>query len=154
MVPDSRRYVPGTNVLETTWHTPTGWLTVHDMLVMGPPDITQRRADYKLVPGDAAAKGTLLRIAKCFGGRVEMLVDCMPMFDYGANVGAWSYDGDGYDRVQVEGRRARARAPELASRSASSARAPTAGPRSSTASPEFVALVLDGRRTHDRRRAR
>src|SRR6478752_3811321 len=79
MVPDSRRYVPGTNVLETTWHTPTGWLTVHDMLVMGPPDITQRRDGYKLVPGDATAKGTLLRIAKCFGGRVEMVVSCMPM---------------------------------------------------------------------------
>src|SRR5262245_16875632 len=30
--PDHRRYVPGTNVLETTWHTPTGWLTVHDLL--------------------------------------------------------------------------------------------------------------------------
>ncbi len=57
MVPDSRRYVPGTNVLETTWHTPTGWLTVHDMLVMGPPDITQRREDYKLVPGDADREG-------------------------------------------------------------------------------------------------
>lgn len=23
-VPNQRRYVPGTNVLETTWHTPTG----------------------------------------------------------------------------------------------------------------------------------
>jgi hypothetical protein len=36
-VPDQRRYVPGTNVLETTWHTPSGWITVHDLLVMGPP---------------------------------------------------------------------------------------------------------------------
>ena len=35
-VPNQRRYVPGTNVLETTWHTPTGWLTVHDLLVVGP----------------------------------------------------------------------------------------------------------------------
>jgi alpha,alpha-trehalase len=103
MVPDSRRYVPGTNVLETTWHTPTGWLTVHDMLVMGPPDISQRRGDYKLVPGDAAAQGTLLRIAKCFGGRVEMVLNCLPMFDYGENVGAWTYDGEGYDRALVEG---------------------------------------------------
>src|SRR3954463_6343366 len=31
--PAPRRYVPGTMVLETTWHTATGWLTVKDMLV-------------------------------------------------------------------------------------------------------------------------
>ena len=35
-VPQHRRYVPGTMVLETTWQTPTGWMTVHDLLVMGP----------------------------------------------------------------------------------------------------------------------
>lgn len=99
MVPDSRRYVPGTNVLETTWHTPTGWLTIRDMLVMGPPDIGQRRSEYKRVPGDAVAQGTLLRIATCFGGRVEILVNCLPLFDYGRTVGDWSYDGSGYDRL-------------------------------------------------------
>ena len=27
-VPQHRRYVPGTMVLETTWQTPTGWMTV------------------------------------------------------------------------------------------------------------------------------
>src|SRR5438876_516529 len=30
-VPQHRRYVPGTMVLETTWQTPTGWITVHDL---------------------------------------------------------------------------------------------------------------------------
>ena len=35
-VPQHRRYVPGTMVLETTWQTPTGWMTVHDLLVVGP----------------------------------------------------------------------------------------------------------------------
>ena len=35
-VPTQRTYVPGTNVLVTTWHTPGGWLRVHDALVMGP----------------------------------------------------------------------------------------------------------------------
>jgi GH15 family glucan-1,4-alpha-glucosidase len=102
LVPDSRRYIPGTNVLETTWHTPTGWITVKDMLVMGPPDISQRRADYKRVPGDAAAQGTLLRIAHCFGGRVEVVVNCMPMFDYGRTMGEWSYETEGYDRLSVK----------------------------------------------------
>src|SRR5215813_1077857 len=67
-VPDQRRYLPGTNVLETTWHTPSGWLTVHDHLVMGPPRNDERRATWKRVPGDATAQGTLLRIATCFSG--------------------------------------------------------------------------------------
>ena len=35
-VPVARRYVPGTNVLETTWATPTGWVLVHDALSVGP----------------------------------------------------------------------------------------------------------------------
>src|SRR5262249_27186376 len=43
-VPDQRRYLPGTNVLETTWHTPSGWATVHDLLVMGPAPTDVRRA--------------------------------------------------------------------------------------------------------------
>ena len=33
-VPQHRRYVPGTMVLETTWQTQTGWMTVHDLLVV------------------------------------------------------------------------------------------------------------------------
>ena len=35
-VPQQRRYLPGTMVLETTWHTPTGWLIVQDLLVVRP----------------------------------------------------------------------------------------------------------------------
>lgn len=101
MVPDSRRYVPGTKVLETTWHTATGWLTVKDLLVMGPPDIGSRRADYRRVPGDATAQGTLLRMATCFSGRVEVIVNCVPLFDYGRTSAEWSYDGEGYDRLHV-----------------------------------------------------
>jgi alpha,alpha-trehalase len=34
--PHDRRYVPGTMVAETTWHTPTEWMLVKDLLVMGP----------------------------------------------------------------------------------------------------------------------
>ena len=64
-VPNQRRYVPGTNVLETTWHTPTGWLTVWDLLVMGPAPTDERRDGYRRVPGDDTAQGTLLRIATC-----------------------------------------------------------------------------------------
>src|SRR5205807_7071102 len=33
-VPAARRYVPGTNVLETTWMTRMGWLIVRDALLV------------------------------------------------------------------------------------------------------------------------
>ncbi len=34
--PTARAYIPGTNVLETTWKTPNGWIVVRDALTMGP----------------------------------------------------------------------------------------------------------------------
>src|SRR5437763_16654682 len=34
--PTARAYKPGTNVLETTWKTPSGWIVVRDALTMGP----------------------------------------------------------------------------------------------------------------------
>ena len=100
-VPQNRRYVPGTMVLETTWQTPTGWLTVHDLLVMGPAQRDKRRADFYRAPADAGAVGVLLRLATCIGGRVEVLVNCAPRFDYGTTGGTWSYRGDGYESMSV-----------------------------------------------------
>ena len=44
--PSARAYEPGTNVLVTTWKTPSGWVVVRDALTMGPGE--QRG------PGDAA----------------------------------------------------------------------------------------------------
>jgi GH15 family glucan-1,4-alpha-glucosidase len=100
-VPNQRRYVPGTNVLETTWHTPTGWLIVWDLLVVGPAPTDERRDRYRRVPGDTMAQGTLLRIATCCSGRVEVQANCVPQFDYGVTGGEWSYDDGGYERVTV-----------------------------------------------------
>src|SRR5499433_293830 len=34
--PAARSYEPGTNVLVTSWKTPTGWIVVRDALTMGP----------------------------------------------------------------------------------------------------------------------
>ena len=84
-------------MLETTWHTPTGWLTVQDMLVMGPPRRQTAPERLPPPPGDASAQGTLLRIATCFDGEVEVDVNCLPLFDYGRTPGTWSYAGEGYD---------------------------------------------------------
>lgn len=100
-VPQQRRYLPGTMVLETTWHTPTGWMTVQDMLVLGPLE-DKRREGYRRSPGDAISQRTLLRVATCFDGRVELEVNCLPLFDYGRDQGAWKFDGAGYTRAKVE----------------------------------------------------
>ncbi len=75
-VPHQRKYVPGTMALETTWHTPTGWLVVQDFLVIRPVDNDdERRPDYRRAPNDAAATGTLVRVATCIGGRVEVVAN-------------------------------------------------------------------------------
>ena len=100
-VPQNRRYVPGTMVLETTWQTPTGWMTVHDLLVIGPNQSEGRRADYHRAPTDLGAVGALLRIATCISGRVEAVVNCAPLFNYGTAGGTWSYQGDGYEAMTV-----------------------------------------------------
>jgi alpha,alpha-trehalase len=95
-VPQHRRYVPGTMVLETTWQTPTGWLIVQDFLAVGPAKDGARRVDYHRAPTDFGAVGALVRIATCLSGRVEVMVNCAPVFNYGTAGGTWNYQGDGY----------------------------------------------------------
>ena len=100
-VPQQRRYVPGTMVLETTWQTPTGWLVVQDFLAVGPAKAGVRRADYHRAPADFGAVGALVRIATCISGRAELMVNCVPLFNYGTAGGTWSYEGDGYHAMTV-----------------------------------------------------
>jgi alpha,alpha-trehalase len=101
LVPQDRRYVPGTMVLETTWQTPTGWMVVHDLLAIGPTQSDGRRTDYHRAPSDFGAVGALVRIATCISGRVEAVVNCAPLFDYGTTAGTWNYKGDGYDAMTI-----------------------------------------------------
>ena len=101
LVPDQRRYVPGTMVLETTWHTPTGWLVVDDMFVVRPVSDEGRRAGYERVPRVGAGVGTILRTATCISGKVDVAAMCLPMFDYGSTPSTWSYDADGYHSMAV-----------------------------------------------------
>jgi alpha,alpha-trehalase len=100
-VPQQRRYLPGTMVLETTWQTPTGWMTVQDFLAVGPIEDGARRPEYHRAPTDIGAIGALVRIATCISGRVEVMVNCAPLFNYGAAGGTWSYQGEGYDAMTV-----------------------------------------------------
>ncbi len=100
-VPHDRRYVPGTMVVETTWHTPSGWLEVKDLLVMGAAPVDERRDDYRRTPADTIATGTLLRVARCIDGAVDLMIDCSPRFDYGRAGGTTEFSGDGYNAARV-----------------------------------------------------
>jgi GH15 family glucan-1,4-alpha-glucosidase len=100
-VPSHRRYLPGTLVLETTWQTPTGWMQVYDCLVTHRWHGGRRHAHYKRAPGDFVAAGTLLRVATCVDGDVEVTLNCLPIFDYGREPSVWSYAGEGYDAATV-----------------------------------------------------
>jgi GH15 family glucan-1,4-alpha-glucosidase len=100
-VPSHRRYLPGSLVLETTWQTPTGWLQVYDCLVTQRWHGGRRHAHYKRAPGDFVAAGTLLRVATCVDGDIEVIVNCLPAFDYGKEPGMWSYAGEGYDAATI-----------------------------------------------------
>jgi len=95
-VPAQRRYLPGTVVLETTWSTPTGWLVICDALVMAKWDGAERIPGQRRPPADYAATGVLLRTATCIAGQVDVMLDCMPLYDYGREPGTWSYSGAGY----------------------------------------------------------
>jgi alpha,alpha-trehalase len=103
VVPHQRRYLPGTMVLETTWHTPSGWLVVTDLMVIREVEVDERRPGYRRAPTDSSASGVLLRTAKCLSGRVEIDVACVPLFEYGVTTGQWSYEGDGYRSLSVHG---------------------------------------------------
>ena len=109
-VPSQRRYIPGTLVLETTWHTPTGWLVVTDALVVGPWRDGSRSDRYQRAPSDRVAQGVMVRTATCIDGRAEVVLNCLPLFDYGTAQATWSYQGDDYSHAVAQ---APGGAPEL-----------------------------------------
>jgi alpha,alpha-trehalase len=88
IVPISRRYVPGTLVVETTWVTETGWVVVRDALTI---------AEWARSGGAGSRPDTahesdrsLLRTMTCIDGHVEMEMECEPRFDYGREAARWS----------------------------------------------------------------
>ena len=72
----TRRYLPGTNVLETTFRMPSGTLVLIDFFAYRVPD-----------PGEDAHSAhpdhQLIRIARCTEGEVAVKVKIVPRFDYG-----------------------------------------------------------------------
>ena len=93
IVPISRRYVPGTLVIETTWVTDSGWVVVKDALTIadwvpaGGGDETDRRGRPQTAH---ESDRSLLRTITCIDGEVEMEMECLPRFDYGLGGARWS----------------------------------------------------------------
>jgi len=96
-VPTQRSYVPGTNVMTTTWHTPSGWLLVHDALTMGSRHGADLVTPHTRPPADDDAEHLLVRLVECLDGSVEVELVCEPAFDYGREPAGWSLvDEDGH----------------------------------------------------------
>jgi GH15 family glucan-1,4-alpha-glucosidase len=96
-VPASRRYLPGTMILETSWGTPTGWIIIRDVLLIGPwHHARDRSATYRRTPNDYEAEHILLRTVRCVSGEVQTVMDCEPVFDYGRRPAQWEYTGPSY----------------------------------------------------------
>src|SRR3954467_13268027 len=89
-VPTHRSYVPGTNVMTTTWHTPSGWLLVHDALTMGPRRGRDTVTPHPRPPADDDADHLLVRTVECLEGSVEIELVCEPAFDYGRVPAKWT----------------------------------------------------------------
>jgi GH15 family glucan-1,4-alpha-glucosidase len=93
--PAERVYQPGTNILVTSWKTPTGWVEVRDALTMGPTDHEDQVTPHTRPPADDDADHMLVRVVECLDGHVEMDLVCEPAFDYGRTPAEWTItDGD------------------------------------------------------------
>jgi GH15 family glucan-1,4-alpha-glucosidase len=88
--PAARAYEPGTHVLETTWHTRTGWVVVRDALTMGPRQGEDRVTPHTRPPADHDADHLLVRTVTCIDGRAEIELVCEPVFDYGRTLAEWT----------------------------------------------------------------
>jgi alpha,alpha-trehalase len=93
--PTTRIYEPGTNVLATTWKSPSGWILVRDALTISPRDHEDKITPHTRPPSDYDADHLLVRTVLCLEGRVEVELICEPVFDYGRVPAEWSaVEGD------------------------------------------------------------
>ncbi|MFZ0091582.1 MAG: glycoside hydrolase family 15 protein [Solirubrobacteraceae bacterium] len=90
MVPSDRHYVPGTNVMVTTWKSPGGWIEVRDALTMGPTTHEDSVTPHTRPPADEDADHMLVRTVRCLEGEVEVELICEPAFDYGRVPAEWA----------------------------------------------------------------
>jgi alpha,alpha-trehalase len=101
--PTARVYVPGTNVLETTWKTPNGWVVVREALTLGPWDQEDEITPHTRPPADDDADHMLVRTVECIEGSVEVELICEPAFDYGRTPAEWTAVDGGRQAADATG---------------------------------------------------
>jgi alpha,alpha-trehalase len=101
--PTARAYEPGTNILTTTWKTPTGWIMVRDALTIGPWSHEDQITPHTRPPADDDADHMLVRTVECFDGTVEVELVCEPAFDYGRTPGEWTLVDGGSSAAEATG---------------------------------------------------
>src|SRR5271167_2114234 len=89
-VPAGRRYIPGTNVLETTWMTQQGWVVVRDALTIGEWHDNKEGTSHTRPPTDYDADHVFVRTVECIQGQVQIEMVCEPMLAYGAQPATWT----------------------------------------------------------------
>jgi alpha,alpha-trehalase len=99
--PVSRRYHPGTNVLETTWMTGSGWVVVHDALTLGDWRQENDFEPHRRPPPDDEAEHVLVRLIECVQGEVDIEMICQPAFDYGSTRVDWARRGEAGTDAEV-----------------------------------------------------
>ncbi len=90
-VPAGRRYIPGTNMIETTWMTPAGWMRVVDALAIGEWHDNEHGTSHTRPPTDFDADHMLVRMLECVQGKVQVEIVCEPMLAYGATPATWEH---------------------------------------------------------------
>jgi alpha,alpha-trehalase len=101
--PTARAYEPGTNVLVTTWKTPSGWVVVRDALTIGPWDHEDLITPHTRPPADDDADHMFVRTVECINGSVEVELVCEPVFDYGRVAAEWTLLGDDRHAADASG---------------------------------------------------
>jgi alpha,alpha-trehalase len=96
-VPAGRRYIPGTNLIETTWMTQQGWLRVVDALTIGPWHDNKHGSSHTRPPTDYDADHLLVRLIECMQGEVQVEIVCEPMLEYGSSPARWTIVQSGED---------------------------------------------------------
>ena len=84
-----RRYLPGTNILETTFETDTGEAKLTDFMP----------AHHHFLPQEPLEMGCcqqVQRVMECTRGSVQFSVECYPRFDYGTIIPHTACDGSHY----------------------------------------------------------
>jgi len=101
--PTWRAYEPGTNVLETSWRTPSGWIIVRDALTMGPRNHVDAVTPHTRPPADDDGDHMLVRTVECTEGEVEVELVCEPVFDYGRTPAEWTLVDEDFHIAEATG---------------------------------------------------